>query len=250
MLQKFNSAYLHIKKIGIIITVSYFLQRLFLKKDSLINLKIPFVKDIILLRNKSYDTHIFYQIFIKEDLAFVKKMPHPVNVIIDAGANIGLSTIYLKNIFPNAVILSIEPSAANFEILKKNVANYADIILFKGALMGASQNVSISNSDDNYASFRVMENNSSGSISAYPISYFIHQFGLEKVDFFKMDIEGSEKAVFEKIDTDTLLRISAFAIEIHEHLVPGTFELITRKLSMYEQVYTGSEFNCFIKNNL
>ena len=248
MLQRFNSAYLHIKKIGFKVTISYFFQRLFLKKDNLIKLKIPLSVDPIFLRNKSYDTHIFYQIFIKEDLAFVKKMPHRVNVIIDAGANIGLSTIYLKNIFPNAVILSIEPSATNFEMLKRNVANYADIILFEGALMGASQNVSISNSDDNYASFRVIENNSSGSITAYPISYFIHQFGLEKVDFFKMDIEGSEKAVFEKIDTDTLSRISAFAIEIHEHLVPGTLELITRKLSMYEQVYTGCEFNYFIKN--
>ena len=248
MLQSFSSAYLHIKKIGFKVTISYFFQRLLLKKDNLIKLKIPLSVDPIFLRNKSYDTHIFYQIFIKEDLAFVKKMPHRVNVIIDAGANIGLSTIYLKNIFPNAAILSIEPSAANFEILKRNVANYADIILFKGALMGASQNVSISNPDDNYASFRVIENNSCGSITAYPISYFIHQFGLEKVDFFKMDIEGSEKDVFEKIDTDTLSKIRAFAIEIHEHIIPGAFELITQKLSMYNQVYTGSEFNCFIKN--
>ena len=71
---------------------------------------------------------------------------------------------------------------------------------------------------------------------------------IKNVHFIKMDIEGSEKAVFEKIDTDTLSKISVFAIEIHEHLVPGTFELITRKLSMYEQVYTGCEFNCFIKN--
>ena len=115
MLNRFHSAYLHTKKIGFIATISYFFQRLILKKDALIKLKIPFGTDLILLRNKSYDTHIFYQIFIKEDLAFVKNMQHPVNVIIDAGANIGLSTIYLKNIFPNAAILSIEPSAVNFE---------------------------------------------------------------------------------------------------------------------------------------
>lgn len=248
MLQKIKLGYLHTKKLGFIATISYFFQRLFLKKDALIKLKIPFVTDRILLRNKSYDTHIFYQIFIKEDLAFVKKMQYPVNVIIDAGANIGLSTIYLKNIFPRAAILSIEPSATNFEILKKNVANYAGIVLFKGAVMGEAQHVSITNPEDNYASFRVMENNSSGNITAHPLSYFIRQFGLEKIDFIKMDIEGSEKDVFEKIDTHTLSKIRAFAIEVHEHLVPGTFELITQKLSMYNQIDTAGEFNYFIKN--
>ena len=119
MFQKFNSASIHIKKLGIAITVYYFFQRLLLKKDALIKLKIPSIKHAVYLRNKSYDTHIFYQVFVREDLAFVKKLAGPFYSIIDAGANIGLSTIYLKNVFPDAVILSIEPSVKNMEVLKK-----------------------------------------------------------------------------------------------------------------------------------
>ena len=241
---------LHIKKIGFVSTCSYLFQRISLKKDDLIKLRVPSIKNPIYLRNKSYDTHIFYQIFIKEDLGFIKSISHPITNIIDAGANIGLSTIYLKGKFPNASIISIEPSQINFEILKKNTAGYAGITLQHCALLGTEQMVSISNPDDNYAAFKVSQNDNLNNIKAYPLSYFLKSDGFENIDLVKVDIEGSEMDVFSKIDDNTLSKISAFAIEIHENMVPGSTEIINRKLSSYNLVFKHGEYDCFIKNIL
>jgi hypothetical protein len=43
-------------------------------------------------------------------------------LIVDAGANIGYSTLYFANLFPGACILAIEPDEATFEILSRHVS--------------------------------------------------------------------------------------------------------------------------------
>ena len=45
----------------------------------------------------------------------------PVEYIIDAGANIGLASIYLLRRFPLARVIAIEPDRENFEIAKHNL---------------------------------------------------------------------------------------------------------------------------------
>ena len=43
--------------------------------------------------------------------------------IIDAGSNIGIATLFFKEIYPNAKVLCFEPDAAAFELLKANMSN-------------------------------------------------------------------------------------------------------------------------------
>src|SRR5690349_11035634 len=45
-------------------------------------------------------------------------------LILDCGANIGLSVIYLKSICPTARIIAFEPDENNFNLLQKNVDSY------------------------------------------------------------------------------------------------------------------------------
>src|SRR5689334_7465356 len=107
---KFDKLPLYILKLGFCATISYFIQRLFLGKGKLIQLRLPGFTNKIYLRNKSFDTNIFFQIFIKEELGFVNSLNFPIESIIDAGANVGLSSIYLKKRFPTATLISIEPA--------------------------------------------------------------------------------------------------------------------------------------------
>jgi FkbM family methyltransferase len=47
--------------------------------------------------------------------------PFEIKNIIDAGANIGLASVYFSQRFVNSTIVAIEPSKENFEILSKNI---------------------------------------------------------------------------------------------------------------------------------
>ncbi len=65
--------------------------------------------------------HTLQEIFIKE----IYKTDLPERpLIIDCGANIGLSIIYFKEKHPNAEIIAFEPDKDNFKLLKKNIESF------------------------------------------------------------------------------------------------------------------------------
>ena len=55
-------------------------------------------------------------------------------VVVDAGANIGLSTVFFANKFPQAKIVAIEPEPSNFAMLRDNVAPYPNVTPVQAAL--------------------------------------------------------------------------------------------------------------------
>jgi FkbM family methyltransferase len=46
---------------------------------------------------------------------------NPLPFIIDAGAQIGMSTLYFKKQYPGAEIVAIEPNTINFKLLEENI---------------------------------------------------------------------------------------------------------------------------------
>jgi hypothetical protein len=55
-------------------------------------------------------------------------------VIIDAGAHIGLAGIWYSRLYPDAVIISIEPDPANFKMLEANTAALPNVRVFCAAV--------------------------------------------------------------------------------------------------------------------
>src|SRR6476660_8278442 len=62
--------------------------------------------------------HTYKDIFAKEIYKFHTTTNTPV--IIDCGANVGISVLYFKQLYPHAIIEAFEPDALTFEILSKN----------------------------------------------------------------------------------------------------------------------------------
>ena len=62
------------------------------------------------------------EIFFYKSIDFKAENINPV--IIDAGANVGISALYYKKLYPNAEITCIEPVPQTFNNLKKNTKNY------------------------------------------------------------------------------------------------------------------------------
>jgi FkbM family methyltransferase len=152
--------------------------------------------------------------------------------IIDAGANVGLASIYFKKIFANSKIIAIEPDLMNFEALNKHIElnNYlGEIISLRGGIWGANMKLNLSNSfrDGREWSLNLEETglNETGSIDAYTLEELMRMHSFETVDFLKIDIEGGEKNLFEtwNLNSDVLQRVKYLALEIHDEIVDRKF---------------------------
>ena len=80
----------------------------------------------------------FHAIFVQEIYRFEARSDSPV--ILDCGANIGLSVLYLKELHPSARITAFEPDPVAFQTLEHNVAcrGYTNIRLEPKAVWTAS----------------------------------------------------------------------------------------------------------------
>lgn len=225
----------HIKNLGIISTLVYLLQRLLCKKENLIRVKVPGLKYHILLRNKTYDTHIFHQIFIREEVDFNIKVTN--GIIIDCGANIGLATLYFKKRFPMSKIYALEPESSNFELLKRNTERHNDVVPIHAAVWDKDGKVGVIDTGGGKASFITQNSDDHKGelieeIRAMTMDSIINEIHSDKrIDLLKIDIEGSEFEIFKELNIFWIERIENLAIEIHENLRPGVTDIIQKRLS-------------------
>jgi FkbM family methyltransferase len=145
----------------------------------------------------------------------------PLN-IIDAGSNIGLTSLFFIDYFKKVNIVCIEPELENFKILEYNLKNCNDNIVYKinGAVWSRDCTIKIINDfkDKLNWSFRVEESTEASAIKAFTINSIIKNIGFDTIDILKIDVEGSEKQIFDKNNSNLeFLKITkCIAIEIHD----------------------------------
>lgn len=73
------------------------------------------------------------EIFIRRNYEFEALRDDPL--IVDCGANIGLSVVYFKQLYPGARIVALEPDPVIFRVLRSNIEafGYADVTLHEEA---------------------------------------------------------------------------------------------------------------------
>jgi FkbM family methyltransferase len=142
--------------------------------------------------------------------------------IIDAGSNIGLTSLFFLDHFKNANIVCIEPENNNFKILEYNLQNCPEnkILKINGGIWKTDTFIKIVNDfkDKLDWSFRVEETKDKNGIQAYTINTIIIKVGFLQIDILKIDIEGSEKQIFDPLISDlSFLKVTkCLAIEIHD----------------------------------
>jgi FkbM family methyltransferase len=205
------------------------------------------IKSPVLLRVPSSDVRVFEQIFIRNEYKFdVNWEP---KFIIDAGANIGLASVYFANQFPNARIVAIEPEEENFEILVKNVAPYPNVQPIFGALWSEGAMVEVVDhglgnwgfmietpSDDRKSS----ESNNQ-SVQGITIDTILERYGIAEISILKVDIEGAELEVFQK-SSSWIDKVDSLIIELHEHMKPGCNRSFYSATSSFDLEWSQGEF--------
>ncbi len=211
------------------------------------------------LRIKSSDLHVFDQIVlgggIKRIIEILKEIDLKSFKIMDCGANIGLTAIELKREFPNASIACIEPEESNFRQLEKNILNnnLEGVSLLKMGIWHTRDSLSPMREfrDKKDWSFALAKSTSvkENDIPVDNPLNIANSLGWEKIDYLKIDIEGSEFSLLRnykdwKAIFDTIKLIS---IEVHEE-VGSTEEIIDVLKSNNFRVETFQELVIGIKN--
>jgi FkbM family methyltransferase len=159
--------------------------------------------------------------------------PADGDVIVDAGANVGIFAIQMARQNRRCRVIALEPFAENFKYLQANVAGACagtvtccEVALGAGFSKGQMQAAG-SRSLDHV--LRVDPAARDG-MPVIPLSGLFDLARAQDIDFLKVDIEGSERDVFAAASSDLLGRFKRIAMEYHDQIVPGTLELLRRVL--------------------
>jgi FkbM family methyltransferase len=196
------------------------------RENDTVSFFIPGLIHEVFLRRHSSDFMVFEEIFI--DQQYKASYPNEViRTVIDAGSNIGLSALYFLRKYPSAKIICLEPEDANFELLKKNLSCYPNVILLKKGLWHSSQHLNIVNTQADSWGFEVKAAaEGDGLIEGISINKIITEYAISAIDLLKIDIEGSEKEVFEH-HTAWIDKVNHLIVEVHENIRPGAYKAVT-----------------------
>lgn len=163
--------------------------------------------------------NIFNEIFHQNEYDYKNIKVEKDDIVIDFGANIGIFSLYAEEKLAKT-IYAFEPIKEYADLFRKNLEKYSNINFFQSAISykdGKSE--IIFNIEDNTILKDVwLEQNwkiddKKEEIELISINNFMNN--LEKVDYLKIDIEGSEYDIFENITTENLNKIRKIGGEYH-----------------------------------
>lgn len=208
----------------------------------IVRIQVPGIAHPVSIRIGTTDLATFKQVLVERHYEFDK--PETPRFIIDAGANIGLASVYFTNRFPQAEIVSIEPEASNYEMLKKNTAHYPRIKPMQAALWRENEDLFLFDSGHGNHGFQVGDEKREtetrmGGTPGLTVDSILRDAGHNQVDLLKMDIEGAEREVMSS-SANWIDRVGVLMIELHDDIKPGcsdAFHSATRHFS--EEVVKG-----------
>lgn len=202
------------------------------------------------IRNNPYDYATFEEVLLRED--YNLDLGYNPLTIIDGGANIGLTSAYLASKYPMASIVSLEPEQDNFQLLVKNTQYYNNIKPVKAGVWSKKAKLVIKDNGSGNNAFTVEETTTEDetAILAFSISDIMRQNDWKSIDLLKMDIEGSEKIVFESNVDDWLPLTRTLVIELHDRMVPGCAEVFFSKLEKYKFSWVEKGENMICRNTI
>ena len=143
----------------------------------------------------------------RDEIAFVKRLLKPGDIVIDAGAHIGFFTIQMASIVgPGGRVYAFEPCDTNAELLERSIGEnrFDERVLFQRAAVGAAPGSAI-------LTYAVETLNTGGAYllrdGTAPLAGNVERrvavVALDEshigrpVRFIKMDVEGAEPQVLE-----------------------------------------------------
>ncbi len=146
-------------------------------------------------------------------------------LIVDAGANIGLASVFLSHLFPQAEFQLVEASSENVEVIRRNIAGNPRMNVWHRALWHEKSRLTLVGSKD-FSTIRVKSDAGTKSEETVETITMNEIVGSRGGDLFilKIDIEGAEKVVLAK-NNEWLNSRPIILIEPHDDMIPNNGSL-------------------------
>jgi FkbM family methyltransferase len=168
------------------------------------------------------------------DKAIQAAAPLQYGLIVDAGGYIGTAAVAFARAFPNASVVTLEPSRDNFKILSQNVARYPNITAINKALGRSEGSITLVSRGTGEWGFSIVQKPADNAsprtlhdVEVTCIPALLKAFGKDGIDLLKLDIEGGEYDLLNDLPAWLQSTRVIFA-ELHERIVPGCEELFRR----------------------
>jgi len=167
------------------------------------------------LRCRSGDLFILHEIFT----CAAYRIPHAclgrVRTVVDLGANVGLTTLFFAQLFPEARYICVEPNPANAALLRRNTAwmgSRAEVI--EAAVGAHSGQVSFDDSGWSWGGHIAEPGRPGRMVRCCTLDEIVSECGIGRIDLLKVDIEGAECDVLRSSGA-SLRKVGMIVIELH-----------------------------------
>ncbi|HEY7120315.1 MAG TPA: FkbM family methyltransferase [Tepidisphaeraceae bacterium] len=155
----------------------------------------------------------YYWTFVERTYEFRARRPDPL--IVDCGANIGLSVLYFKSIYPEARIVAYEADPRIFEVLRRNIeGNGITGVELINQAVGAADGTASFWSQGGDSGRLAVEADRAKDLITVPVVRLCDRLGGREVDLLKMDIEGAEADVLTDC-AGAMAGVAAICAEYH-----------------------------------
>lgn len=179
-------------------------------------------------RSGTSDARLIYSILLKQGRNSEYAVPRAsgldpgsVRTVLDIGANIGVSTVYLASLFPNAEVHAFEPEPGNCELLAANAKALPRIKVHPLALGAEDGELTLFHSDEevNFGGFSAHALGvDAGRSQRVPVRHAgrcLAELGVASVDVVKVDTEGAEWEILTAMGEKLLARTRLIMGELH-----------------------------------
>lgn len=193
----------------------------------------------VYLRTYTCDIHLANTMLAKKngDYNFLlsSEALNNAEVIIDAGANIGLFSRICRTVNNNAKIIAIELEHDNYEMLRKNTSKLNVECLNQG-LWNHTAKLKVMERETGAVGFvaeEVSDDSDKYDVDAISVPHILSKYNLDKINIFKIDIEGSEFYLFDESCDEWIDKVDMYIIELHDRIMNGSVERVVNVMSKH-----------------
>ena len=177
----------------------------------------------IVVRPRSDDLYCIGEVVVNEEyLPSIKGVGSRFETILDLGANIGCFSIWAARKFKPEKIVSVEMEKSNYESLLKNISlnNLKRIVVpVRAAIYSKDTQIWIKRSAVVKSVDKLSETPTGVEVRTLSLESLVDRYQIDKIDYFKMDIEGSEKFVLSEENKEIFRkRVKYLFMEAHYFL--------------------------------